>query len=30
MASANPITSEVKTTILDEVDPVDIPRPALV
>ena len=30
MASANPITSEVKPTILDEVDPVDIPRPALV
>jgi len=30
MASANPITSEVKPAILDEVDPVDIPRPALV
>mgnify|MGYP001337025996 CR=1 FL=1 len=30
MASANPIKSEVKPTILDEVDPVDIPRPALV
>ena len=30
MASANPITSEVKPTILDEVDPVVFPRPALV
>ncbi len=30
MASANPITSEMKPAILDEVDPVDIPRPALV
>lgn len=30
MASAHPITSELKPTILQEVDPVDIPRPALV
>jgi Ni/Fe-hydrogenase subunit HybB-like protein len=30
MASVNPITSEMKPAILDEVDPVDIPRPALV
>ena len=30
MASANPITSEVKPAILDEVNPIDLPRPALV
>ncbi len=30
MASAHPSTSEVKPAILQEVDPVDIPRPALV
>ncbi len=30
MASANPITSEVKPAILDEVNPVVLPRPALV
>ncbi len=30
MASAHPSTSEVKPAILAEVDPVDIPRPALV
>jgi len=30
MASAHPVTSEVKPAILQEVDPVDIPRPALV
>ena len=30
MASSHPISDEVKPAILHEVDPVDIPRPALV
>ncbi|HCR31675.1 MAG TPA: hydrogenase [Opitutae bacterium] len=30
MASANPVTSEVKPAILDEVNPIALPRPALV